>query len=111
FGNDGSFSNIQGTETWVEPWQGGSDACANPVAPHDGSNPATYSYDAGAGTLTLEGIGAYIGLPKANNQGELPNVPVPDAITYNVTFVDANTIQVYVEAGAGVFWQYKLVKL
>ncbi|MFD2914507.1 hypothetical protein [Psychroserpens luteus] len=110
FGADGSFSNNLGAESWIEPWQGGGDACGTPVAPHDGSNTATYLYDEGAGTVTLNGIGAYLGLAKANNQGELPDVAVPTSITYNLTFVDANTITVYVESGAGVFWQYKLVK-
>ena len=37
FGLDGSFSNEMGTETWVEAWQGGTDSCGAPVAPHDGS--------------------------------------------------------------------------
>jgi len=108
-----TFSNILGTDSWIEGWQGGGDACGTPVAPYDGSASATFSYDAGAGTLTINGTGAYIGLPKANNQGELPNVAVPDAITYNVSFIDANTISVHIEAGAGagVFWQYKLVKI
>jgi hypothetical protein len=110
FGTDGSFTNILGEESWIEPWQGGSDACGAPVAPHDGSNPATYVYDAAAGTVTLNGVGAYIGLAKANNQGELPNVAVPNQITYNVEFLDAATISVVVEAGAGVFWQFKLVR-
>ncbi|MGJ8592497.1 MAG: PKD domain-containing protein [Aquaticitalea sp.] len=111
FGANGSFTNNLGTESWIEPWQGGGDACGAPVAPYDGSNPATFVFNEGAGTLTLNGTGAYLGLPKANNQGELPNVAVPDAITYNVTLVDENTMNVYVEAGAGVFWQYKLVRL
>ena len=71
---------------------------------------ATFTYDSGAGTVTLDGAGAYLGLAKANNQGELPNVSVPNSITYNVSFIDSNTISVYVEAGAGVFWQYKLIK-
>lgn len=110
FGTDGSFINILGEESWIEPWQGGGDACGVPVAPHDGSNPATYTFDAAAGTVTINGLGAYIGLAKANNQGELPNVAVPNAITYNVEFLDANTISVYVEAGPGVFWQYKLIR-
>jgi hypothetical protein len=110
FGSDGAFTNNLGAESWIEGWQGGGDSCGAPVAPHDGSNPATYTYDEGAGTITIDGLGAYIGLPKANNQGELPNVAVPSSITYNVSFIDANTINVYVEAGAGVFWQYKLVK-
>ncbi len=111
FNSDGSFSNVLGTDTWVEGWQGGSDACGAPVAPYDGSASATYTYDSAAGTVTVNGTGAYIGLAKANNAGELPNVAVPTSITYNVTFIDANTMTVYVEAGAGVFWQYKLVKI
>jgi hypothetical protein len=110
FGTDGSFTNILGAESWIEGWQGGGNACGAPVAPYDGSTPATYVYDSAAGTVTVSGVGAYIGLPKANNQGELPNVAVPSEITYNVEFVDAATISVFVEAGSGVFWQYKLVR-
>src|SRR5690606_24741308 len=88
FGLDGSFANMLGADTWVEPWQGvAAEQCAAPVAPHDGSNPATYLYDENAGTITVNGTGAYIGLPKANNAGELPNVPVPDSIVYNVTLM------------------------
>ncbi|MEY8868359.1 hypothetical protein AB9K24_02565 [Meridianimaribacter flavus] len=112
FGADGSFSNVLGANTWVEGWQGGGDACGAPVAPHDGSNPATYTYDEGAGTVTLNGVGAFIGVPKANNSGELSNpADAPSSITYSVTFIDSNTINVSIEAGAGVFWQYKLVKI
>lgn len=111
FGSDGSFTNNLGADSWIEGWQGGSESCAAPVAPHDGSNPATFTYDQAAGTVTINGVGAYIGLAKANNQGELPNVAVPQSITYNVTLLDANTMSVYVESGAGVFWQYKLVRL
>ena len=112
FGADGSFSNVLGADTWVEGWQGGGDACGAPVAPHDGSNPATYTYDEGAGTVTLNGVGAFIGVPKANNSGELSDpADAPSSITYSVTFIDSNTINVSIEAGAGVFWQYKLVKI
>ncbi len=111
FGADGSFMNILGSESWIESWQGGSDSCGTPVAPHDGSEAATYEYNSGAGTITVNGTGAFIGLAKANNQGELPNVAVPSSITYNITFVDNDTMSVYVESGAGVFWQYKLVRI
>lgn len=112
FNADGTFSNVLGADTWVEGWQGGGDACGAPVAPHDGSNPATYTYDEGAGTVTLNGVGAFIGVPKANNSGELSNpADAPSSITYSVTFIDSNTINVSIEAGAGVFWQYKLVKI
>ncbi|MGJ8659130.1 MAG: hypothetical protein ACSHWV_04705 [Cellulophaga fucicola] len=111
FGADGSFTNNLGAESWIEGWQGGSDSCGAPVAPYDGSAAATYVYDAATGTVTINGTGAYIGLAKANNQGELPNVAVPSSITYTATFIDANTMSVYVEAGSGVFWQYKLVRI
>ncbi|WP_178987458.1 hypothetical protein [Winogradskyella schleiferi] len=111
FGVDGTFINNLGTESWIEPWQGGSDSCGAPVAPYDGSAIATYSYDVSSGQLTLNGEGAYIGLPKANNQGELPNVAVPSAITYDILLSEDDTVMnVTIEAGSGVFWQYKLVK-
>ncbi|WP_418604192.1 hypothetical protein [Hwangdonia sp.] len=110
FGADGSFQNVLGTDTWVEPWQGGSDACGAPVAPHDGSNPATFTFN--SGILTLNGVGAYIGLPKATNTGELSSPgDAPASVIYNVSFIDNNTISVSIEAGAGVFWQYKLVRI
>ncbi len=110
FGADGSFTNVLGADSWIEGWQGGTDSCGTPVAPHDGSAVASYIYDAAAGTVTINGTGAFIGLAKANNQGELPNVPVPNSITYNVAFLDSNTINVHIEAGSGVFWQFKLIK-
>ncbi|WP_131474394.1 PKD domain-containing protein [Neotamlana nanhaiensis] len=112
FGTDGSFANNLGSETWTEGWQGGGDSCGTPIAPHDGSNPATYTYDAAAGTLTVNGTGSFIGLAKAVNGSELSNpADTPAAITYNVMFIDNNTMSVYVEAGDGVFWQYKLVRI
>lgn len=112
FGDDGSFTNDLGDETWLEGWQSGmADACGAPVAPHDGSADATYSYDPSAGTLTLNGAGAYLGLPKAVNGGELPNVPLPDSITYQVTLSDdGETMNVVIETASGIFWQYKMVK-
>ncbi len=112
FNTDGSFNNILGSETWIEGWQGGSDSCGAPIAPHDGSNAATYTYDEGAGTFTLNGVGAYVGVPKAVNTGELTSpTDAPASVTYNVTFIDANTMEVSIEAGSGVFWQYKLIKI
>ena len=72
---------------------------------------ATWSYDEDSGTLTIDGFGAYIGLPKAVNDGELPAVPVPTSVAYEIVLEDGNTVMlVSIEAGPGVFWQYKLVK-
>jgi len=114
FGSDGSFSNVMGTETWVETWQGvATEGCATPVAPHDGSNAATYSYDAGAGTVTLTGVGAHIGLPKVYNGGEL-NASNADSsiesITYDIALsgADSDTMTVSIHQGGG-YWTFKLV--
>ncbi|MGB0376801.1 MAG: hypothetical protein ACPGC5_06390, partial [Flavobacteriaceae bacterium] len=72
FDADGTFQNVLGNETWVENWQdAGGDRCDTPVAPFDGSANATYVYDATAGTLTISGTGAYMGLNKVYNAGEL----------------------------------------
>ena len=109
FGTDGSFSNVMGTQTWVEGWQGGGDACGTPVAPHNGAS-ATYVYDAAAGTVTITGAGAYIGLAKAYNGGELAaGTAVPSSITYEVTVVDATNLTVHVNIGSG-YWNYMLTK-
>ncbi|MBC8756409.1 hypothetical protein H2O64_17165 [Kordia sp. YSTF-M3] len=111
FNNDGTFNNVLGADTWIEPWQGGGDACGAPVAPHDGSGAATYTYDDTAGTITLNGTGAYLGIPKANNAGELSDpANAPSSIVYDVTLVDINTMIVNIEAGSGVFWSYKLIR-
>ena len=109
FNADGSFQNVLGDETWLEAWQGvDADQRGAPVAPHDGSNPATWEYDEATGEVTLTGLGAYLGLPKAMNAGELPNVDVPESVTYAVTMED-DMMTVVIEAGTGVFWTYKLV--
>jgi len=110
FGADGSFQNVLGSETWTEGWQGGGDSCGTPIAPHDGSNPATYTYDEGAGTVTLNGLGAFIGIPKAVNGSELASsASAPDSVTYNIEFLDDDTIAVNIDAG-GVFWNYRLIR-
>ncbi|MGI9559395.1 MAG: hypothetical protein ACR2MJ_00545, partial [Flavobacteriaceae bacterium] len=111
FGSDGSFSNVFGEQTWIEGWQAGFDGCGAPVAPHDGTNPATYSFDESSGLLTISGLGAYIGLPKATNSGEINNpANAASTITYIVDLVNDSTAIIDIEAGSGVWWRYKLVK-
>ena len=111
FGSDGSFTNIQGDETWVEAWQGGSDACGAPVAPHDGSTAGTWNYDEAAGTLTLTGTGSYLGLAKVVNGGELANPgAAPDSITYTVEILDGDSLTVYIETNAGEWWTFRLAR-
>mgnify|MGYP006222650545 CR=1 FL=1 len=106
---DGSFQNVQGDQTWLEGWQGvDGEQCGAPVAPHDGSNAATWEYDAATGQITLTGVGAYMGLPKAVNAGELPNVDVPESVTYSAS-MEGDMMTLVIECGTGVFWTFKLV--
>lgn len=115
FGADGTFANVQGGSTWLETWQGvDAEVCGAPVAPHDGSGAATYSYDSAAGTLTIDGKGGHIGLPKSVNTGEINNgAPVPDSLIYTVDTLtsDGLSMTVYIESGAGVFWTFDLTKV
>jgi len=69
--------------TWLEAWQGAPEGCGAPIAPHVGGA-ATYAYDATAGTLTVNGLGAHIGLAKVINGAEIssPSAAV-SSITYN----------------------------
>lgn len=112
FGADGSFSIDMGGATWLEAWQGvANDGCGAPVAPHDGSGSYTYTFD--GSTLTLNGTGAHVALPKATNAGELPNVDVPGSVTYQVaSFTEADGVKkmtLHIETGSGVWWTFKLI--
>lgn len=111
FSADGSFSNVLGTDTWLEDWQIGTFECGTPVAPHDGSVAATYTYNEGAGTVTLNGTGAYLGIPKVYNGGELTDpADAPESITYIIEFSENNTVMtVDISIGSG-WWRYKMIK-
>ena len=113
FGEDGSFANVMGSETWLEGWQGvDSDQCGTPVAPHDGSNAATYTHDASTGALVLTGKGAHVGLPKAFNGGELTTpADAPDSITYTVTEISDSAMTVQINYFDTYVWQYKFAKV
>ena len=111
FSRDGSFTNVLGDTTWVEGWQGGTDSCAAPVAPHDGSGAATFEYDEEAMTLTLTGLGAYMGIPKPVNGAELGSpAEAPGSVIYNAYSQEDGSLVLTVEAGAGVWWNYKFIK-
>ncbi|PQB06493.1 hypothetical protein BST83_04405 [Polaribacter filamentus] len=111
FNADGTFSNVLGADTWLEGWQGATpDGCGTPVFPHDGSAAATFTYDAGAGAVTLNGKGAYLGLSKPFNGGELAAPgDAPDSITY-IAVLDGDTLELDIEIAGGGFWSYKLVR-
>ena len=112
FGADGSFANVMGESTWLEGWQGADEGCGTPVYPHDGAaTDYTYSYDADAATITVNGVGAHLGLAKVYNGGELASVSEAagiESITYNVVISeDGNTMTVDLPNADG-FWTYVL---
>ena len=112
FGGDESFQNFLGDDTWVEAWQGGPDACAAPVSPHDGASTGSFVYDEDANTLTINGRGSHLGLAKAVNGQELASpADTPDSITYQILTLDGNTMTVTVETGPGVWWTFNLKKI
>lgn len=112
FGEEGSFSIEMGDQTWLETWQGvAADGCGTPKAPHDGSGSYTYQYN--GATLKLTGLGAHVALPKAVNAGELPNVAVPNDVTYQVASITESggvkKMTLFIETGTGVWWTFKLI--
>lgn len=112
--SNGTFSNVMQGNTWLEPFQGSTpEACGTPVAPHDGSNAATWSYDSGAGTLTLTGVGAHLGLPKAFNGGELVDSTssAPDSIVYEIAMSNNNnTMTADLEIDGGKYWRFVFLR-
>lgn len=112
FAADGKFSIDMGNQTWLETWQGvGADGCGTPKAPHITANNFTYEYT--GTTLKLIGQGAHVALPKAVNAGELPNVAVPNDVTYQVvSLTESNGVKkmtLHIQAGSGVWWTFKLI--
>ncbi len=115
FGDDGSFQNYQGAETWLETWQGvAEESCGAPVAPHDGSTAGAWTYDADAGTLVLDGLGSFLGLAKVVNGAELADLAAaPESVTYEVLDLvgDTMTVAVQVEPGAAGWWTFMLERV
>ena len=118
FGADGTFSNVMGDESWIEAWQGAAtEACGALVAPHDGSNSATYVYDKAGSTITVNGLGAHIGLAKVFNGGELASpADAKESITYTITaqtnITQTNiTMTLDIAIQGGTYWRFKLIKI
>jgi hypothetical protein len=106
FEANGNMTHYMDGSTWLETWQGSPEGCGTPVAPHVGGA-ATYAYNAAAGTLTVNGLGAHIGLAKVNNAGEISNgAPVASTITYNVALSNGgNTMTADINFGPG-WWRF-----
>ena len=114
-GGDGSFQNFQGGESWVETWQGAAEnACAAPVAPHDGSTVGAWSYDETEGTVRLDGVGSFLGLAKAVNGAELAAPgEAPEFVTYEVVELVGDLLTIRIYAGGidpEVWWEFDLLR-
>ena len=73
---------------------------------------ASWSFDKDAGTVTLTGKGAFLGLAKVNDAGEITNPnDAPASVTYPVTFSDdSETMTIDIDFGGG-FWHFVLRKV
>ena len=115
FNADGSFSNVLGDATWLEPGLNGVDAevCGTPQAPFDGTAVATWANDEEANTITINGVGAFLGLQK-NNTGGITEVlaDAPESITYqSVAFSDDNnTLKFAILFQDGGYFTFSMAK-
>ena len=110
FKADGTFSVDLGADTWLEGWQGKDpEGCGAPVAPHVNGD-YSYTLDVGAMTLKLDGAGAYLGLAKAVNGGEISGgAAQPDDRTYEVVSISGTELVVDMNIGHG-YWRFYLAK-
>ena len=112
FNADGSFENVLGSDTWLETWQAGAPAegCGTPIAPHDGTNPATWSFNP-SGTITIVGDGAFLGLAKVTNTAQ-DGSPLNNTITYIVTSISSTNMTLDINYGNGGegWWRFLLTK-
>jgi hypothetical protein len=114
FDANGTFHNIKGSDTWLEAWQGvGVDGCGVPIYPHNGSIPATWSLDTSNYTITIQGVGAHLGLAKVYNGGELVSPAQADDITsiqYQVVDLNDQSLTVDISNGTG-WWRFEYIKV
>lgn len=112
FKSDGTFVNVLGNETWVEPVFGNDpEGCATPVAPFDGTATATWFHNETENTVTITGKGAYLGLAKVANTLFTSPTAAPESVTYSAVGFseDKNIMTVQISSGTD-FWQFKLAK-
>ena len=129
FNADGTYAIDLGSQTWIEPWQDqdvngdgvtgeapsdangwtGDEGCFAPVAPHTSKTDHTWTAD--SSTVTVTGLGAFIGLSKVHNTAE-DGKPANDTTTYNYT-LDGDTLEITIsgfQSGGSETWHYTLTK-
>ena len=113
FNADNTFVQDMQGSSWLEPWQEGvtEEACGTPVAPHDGSNAATWEAD--TSTITIVGEGAFLGLSKVHNLGQ-DGAAADNTIVYDYT-LSGDTLEIIIQGWNGNpegedTWYYKFTK-
>ena len=113
FKADRSFHNILGDETWLEGgWADTDEGCGAPYAPFDGSATATWAHNTEDNTVTINGMGAFLGIATIQTGSAIDNpANAVESITYSgVTFSDdKNIMTLHIDYGGGV-WQFKFAK-
>ena len=105
FDANGNFMHYMDGNTWLEPWQGvASEQCGTPVFPHDGSGSYTYTF--ANNQLTVNGLGAHIGLPKVINTVELQSPSnAATTITYDISWGSNGEMIADIQVGGG-WWRF-----
>ena len=114
FGRDGSFRNVQGDETWIEPWQGANlrrKGVARRLRRTMAATTPSSSTTTAAMSLKLTGLGAHLGLAKVVNGAELA-LPsdAPGSVTYKVVELIGDSLTVRINFGPG-WWEYRLSRV
>ena len=109
---------MMGDATWLEEWQGADEGCGTPDVPLRWTVllriTRTRTMQT-ARTITLNGVGAHLGMSKVYNGGELTTVSEAagiESITYNIVDIseDGNRMTVDIEFGNIGYWTYVLTK-
>jgi hypothetical protein len=113
FYNDGSFKIIQDGATLLWFTDTGDNQSGQPIYPHDGSNDATFIVNTQNNlpvSVTLYGQGAYLGVARATNNGEIASTgPTPYSRTYEILEITDDRLTVAINIGIG-YWTIKLKK-
>jgi len=114
FKADMSFNNIMGAATWQEgTWESiDAEGCGAPLAPFDGTAVASWSHNTEDNTVTINGMGAFLGISKVANGVELTTLAsATESITYSGVTIsdDKDYLTLNINMGPG-FWQFKFAR-
>ena len=115
FKADMSFHNIMGDATWQEgSWESvATEGCGPALVPFDGTVTASWSHNTEDNTVTINGMGAFLGINKVANGVELTTLAsATESITYSGVTIsdDKDYLTLHINMGPG-FWQFKFARV